>query len=129
MSRQKFIIFVSSLVFMLLSQPGYAAADKLKTSPQEQEIEFLLTTIGSSGCLFIRNGSEHEPAEAESHLRMKYRKGRRYISDAEDFINRIASKSSWSGKPYQVKCPGEAAADSGPWLQAELNTFRADKTP
>ena len=38
------------------------------------EIEYLLEAIGSSACMFIRNGERHAATEAESHLRMKYRR-------------------------------------------------------
>lgn len=129
MLRQSLLTGLSAaLLLLLLLQPVASASDE-EHSIQETEINHLLTMVGSSGCLFIRNGTEHEPADAESHLRMKYRNGRRYVSDAEDFINRIASKSSWTGRPYQVKCPGEPAKDSGPWLTAELNQFRGSQTP
>ena len=91
----------------------------------DAEVEHLLSAVGSSNCLFIRNGTEHPPAEAESHLRMKYRKGARYISSADDFITRIASKSSWSGKPYQIQCPNKESEPSSQWLNNQLSQFRS----
>ena len=33
------------------------------------EIEYLLTTMSTSDCTFIRNGKEYDAADAESHLR------------------------------------------------------------
>ena len=57
------------------------------------EIEYLIDSIGDSGCVFIRNGRRHSAVEAEDHIRMKYRRARRYASTAELFIERLASQS------------------------------------
>ena len=89
------------------------------------EIDFLLTTVGSSDCVFIRNGKRHSAADAEDHLRMKYRRGKRYATTTEDFIERLASKSSMSKKLYHIECPGEPVTPSGEWLTERLVEYRA----
>jgi hypothetical protein len=86
----------------------------------DAEIEYLLTSIGSSNCVFIRNGTEHPAASAESHLRMKYEKTRRYIDNAEEFIDKLASESSWTGKPYTLACPGAEAPPTKTCLLARI---------
>ena len=88
------------------------------------EIEHLITTVGESGCTFIRNGSRHDADDAASHMRLKYRRGKRYAPTAELFIERLASKSSFSGKPYAIECPGNDAVPSGDWLTARLQEYR-----
>ncbi|MCP4000712.1 MAG: DUF5329 domain-containing protein [Gammaproteobacteria bacterium] len=95
------------------------------STASEAEVEYLLSAVGNSGCLFIRNGAEHPPAEAEGHLRMKYKNGSRYVSSTDDFITRIASKSSWSGNPYQILCPGKEPQSSSQWLNNQLSHFRS----
>lgn len=87
-------------------------------------IERLLAAVGESGCAFIRNGKEHTAAAAEDHLRMKYRRGRRWVDDAETFIERIATKSSFSGRPYLIRCAGEETQRTADWLNARLAEFR-----
>jgi hypothetical protein len=89
------------------------------------EIEYLLTAVGSSNCVFIRNGTRHSAASAESHLRLKYGKTRRHIDDADEFINKLASESSWTGKPYTLECPGEQPQPTKTWLFARLSGYRA----
>jgi hypothetical protein len=116
------------LQFLLASCFALSAAVAV-AADSDPEIEYLLTAIGSSDCLFVRNGTEHPPAEAESHLRMKYRKGARYISTADDFIARLASKSSWSGKPYQILCPDDEPQPSGQWLNNQLSRYRTETSP
>ena len=109
------------LLMMALAvlMPAAAIADNA-----EAEIEHLITTVGDSGCTFIRNGSHHDAEDAASHMRMKYRRGKRYAPTAELFIERLASKSSFSGKPYAIECPGSDAVPSGEWLTARLQDYR-----
>ena len=90
----------------------------------ESEIEYLVSTIGTSGCTFIRNGKRHDANDAEAHLRMKYRRGKRYAPTAETFIERLASASSMSKKPYYMECDGQEAVPSGEWLMAQLHEYR-----
>ena len=87
------------------------------------QIEYLLTSIAESGCVFIRNGMEHDAVAAESHLRMKYRRGKKWVTDAESFITRLATKSSFSGRPYRIRCPGEEAMATADWLNQKLSTY------
>jgi hypothetical protein len=89
------------------------------------EIEYLLTTMGRSECTFIRNGKEYDADDAEAHLRLKYRRGKRYAGTADDFIDNLASRSSMSRKPYLIACDGKAPGESGPWLKELLAEYRA----
>jgi hypothetical protein len=107
-----------TVLALLFSATAYA-------NDAEVEIEYLITTVGESGCIFVRNGSRHEAEDAASHMRLKYRRGKRYATTAELFIERLASKSSFSGKPYAIECPGSDAVPSGEWLTARLDEFRA----
>ena len=91
------------------------------------EIEYLLTTMGQSECTFIRNGKEYDADDAESHLRMKYRRGKRYAGTADDFIDNLASRSSMSRKPYLIACDGGVPGESGTWLRELLADYRNSK--
>jgi hypothetical protein len=95
---------------------------------QNPEIDFLLSAIGSSECVFVRNGKRHEPKKAEQHLRMKYERGRRYATSAEAFIERLASKSLMTRKLYMIECPGAEPVPSGVWLMQRLEVLRNDPT-
>ena len=90
----------------------------------ETEIEYLLDFVSASGCTFVRNGSEHSSVDAAEHLRLKYRRGRRYADTAEEFIDNLASKSSWTGRAYRVICEGRAEP-SADWLHRALDSYRA----
>ena len=111
--------WLSLVAALVLLMPVAAIAGET-----EAEIEHLITAVGDSGCTFIRNGSRHDAEDAASHMRMKYRRGKRYATTAELFIERLASKSSFSGKSYAIECPGSDAVPSGEWLTARLHEFR-----
>ncbi len=95
-----------------------------ETQATEAEIEHLMTAIGASKCVFVRNGKRHSARDAERHIRSKYRRAKRYASTTELFIERLASKSSMSKKPYWMECPGDEPVQSGDWLTAELERYR-----
>ena len=89
------------------------------------EIAFLLKSVGSSDCTFIRNGERYESPAAENHLRMKYRRGKRYATTSEEFTERLASKSYLSKKLYYIECEGAEKMPSGDWLTIRLGEYRA----
>ena len=115
------LVYISIVLGLWL--PAIAVAS---TDSAEAEIEYLVSAIGSSDCTFIRNGKRHDAEDAEAHLRMKYRRGKRYAPTAEKFIERLASASSMSKKPYYIECPGSQPVPSGDWLMAHLNDYRED---
>ncbi len=112
-----------ALLFATMLLPLAAHADIDEES--SAEIEHLIHSIAVSGCTFVRNGKRHSPTAAEKHLRMKLKRGKRYVSDAESFIDRLASKSSMSKKPYFIECDDSEPVPSGDWLKERLAEFRA----
>ena len=89
----------------------------------DAKINQLIIRLEVSGCSFTRNGSTYNSLKAADHLRLKYRNGKKWVNSAEQFIDRLATKSSWSGKPYTVNC-GKGETPSGPWLHAQLVALR-----
>jgi len=97
----------------------------------QTEISYLLGSIESSACEFYRNGSWYDSKRAQAHLRGKYEilVAADQISTAEDFIEKAATKSSLSGRPYQVRCGGGEAVTSNQWLRDTLARYRAGGGP
>lgn len=93
------------------------------TSTADHEISLLIEHVANSNCYFIRNGSEHNAADAADHLKLKYSKAKRHAKTAEDFINNLASKSSFSGKAYTMRC-GSTEYTSQAWLSEQLANIR-----
>lgn len=91
----------------------------------DQEIDFLISAVADSSCTFVRNGREHDAARASQHLQMKRERGSKYYDTTEQFIERIASRSSWSGKDYLIRCGDGAAVTANEWFNARLAEYRA----
>ncbi len=115
---------VAPLVALAACVPAMAAP--LSTAARA-EVDALLTRLQSSGCEFNRNGSWHSGADAKAHLlkKLDYLEGKDLVKTAEQFIERGASSSSMSGKPYLVRCAGKAPVESAKWLATELRQVRA----
>ena len=112
------ILLLPALVFALPSQ-----ADEAEDAAQA-ELEQLFIVVEQSGCVFTRNGSDHDSADAADHLRLKARRGKRYYDTPDEYIDRMATESSWTGKPYSVQCPGEDPQSSNAWLHGLLDGYR-----
>ena len=93
----------------------------------DAEIDHLLVTVETSDCIFIRNGREHSASVAKDHLALKRRRGKRFYDNADEFIDRIASKSSWSGKPYAIRCEDGVAESAESWFSRVLAEYRQSR--
>jgi hypothetical protein len=102
-------------------------ASAAPTPKAQREIDALMAGLGNSGCEFERNGSWHDANAARAHLQKKYDylRKRDMADTAELFIERGASKSSMSGKPYRVRCGGKPAETSERWFKQRLQALRA----
>jgi hypothetical protein len=97
MFRRSFLVSVTTLMALR----AVAAAPP----PHEQSrIDKLISFVeAQKGMKFVRNGTEYECSDAAKFLRGKLVSMGDDIKTAREFIERIASKSSMSGKPYEVK--------------------------
>jgi hypothetical protein len=114
-------------IFLLLSiflcSPLLAADVEADT---KKEIWHLLEYLEKSNCDFNRNGSWYKPDEAVQHIKKKYNYliKRGLINSTEQFIDRAASRSSISGKPYMVRCDRVEPIETSIWFTEELKRFR-----
>ena len=115
---------------LLLCLTSLATAAPLPP-PERAEVNALLARLAASNCEFNRNGSWYSGAEARAHLLKKLEalEDKGLVKTAEQFIERGASTSSVSGKPYSVRCAGKAPVASSQWLKAELQQVRAASAP
>lgn len=83
----------------------FLVANSIAQNPKTEieKIEALIAYVATIDGTLIRNGSEYSSADAASHLKLKLSKAGNRVKTAKDFIDYIGSKSSVSGKPYEVK--------------------------
>jgi hypothetical protein len=109
------------LALLLCLIPSAAFAREAK---QDARIEHLISHVESlKGAVFIRNGTEYDTKAAGGHLRMKLDKAGDKVKTAEDFIDGLASKSSVSGKPYQIRKPDGTVVETKPYLYSKLKDY------
>lgn len=112
------------LVFLLGATS--ATAEERPAVATAQEIDRLFDVLRGSGCEFQRNGRWHSAEQAAAHLQRKreYIANKGLLTDSESLIELAASKSSLSGKPYRVKCPGRPVVESRAWFMRKLAELR-----
>jgi hypothetical protein len=87
-------------------------------------INYLLTYVEESNCVFIRNGKEYNSKEAAKHIKTKYDSLMFDIKTPEEFIERAATKSMLSGQLYWVQCTEHSPIPSADWLMGDLFSYR-----
>jgi len=91
-----------------------------------QKLELLFVKLKSCQCVFVRNGSEHTPEEAISHMKLKLGNSGGRIQTVPNFIKYIATKSSFSGSVYKIRWKNGDEKEAGPWLSdraKEMNIY------
>jgi hypothetical protein len=124
----------SRLPTVLIWLLGLGVSVPLPAAPPpiaQAEINYLLEFVEHSGCEFYRNGTWYDAKTARAHLQSKYEvlSANDRISSAEDFIDKAATSSSLSGRPYQIRCGGGEPITSAQWLRDALNHYRPHDAP
>lgn len=97
-----------------------AAAEGLPAD-ETARIEALIAAVEHlTHAAFIRNGQAHDSAVAAEFLRRKWRARASHLASAEDFIEKVASFSSTSGRPYLIRFGDGREIPCSAFLRAEL---------
>jgi ABC-type transport system substrate-binding protein len=94
---------------------------------ESQKIERMLVLLNESDAVFIRNGVDYDGKAAASHLRRKWSAAGDRISTASEFIDALATKSSASGKAYQIRLNDGSTVPSAEWFRQLLAAVEAGK--
>ena len=96
------------------------------TASEKQKIEALIQLVGNLKDVKLgRNGSAYEAASAVQFLRGKWKANDAQVTTAGDFIDKIASVSGTSGKPYLLRFKDGTEVTSRTFLSAELKKLDA----
>jgi hypothetical protein len=99
MSRHGSLAICISLCSCLCAAGEVGAPDP---AAEKAKIEFLLKAVAESTVTFVRNDTEYDGTKAAEHLRAKWRGAGGEIKTARQFIEFCATKSSMSGKAYEI---------------------------
>ena len=127
MLRRSLMRWASTCVLSLGGMALVAGSSAAAPPPLEQlRIDKLIRHVEvQKGMKFIRNGTEYSCEEAAKFLRGKMDSMGAEVTSARDFIERIASKSSMSGKPYHVRFSDGRLITSAQFLGDELKRLEA----
>ena len=89
--------------------------------PEKQKIETLIKQVGNlKDVKFVRNGSAYSADSAAVFLRRKWEANAPEVKTARDFIDKVASFSGTSGKPYLIRFNDGEEIKSRDFLLAQL---------
>lgn len=88
---------------------------------EKQKIEILIQQVANlKDAKFVRNGSAYSADSAAYFLRRKWEANESEVKTARDFIDKVASFSGTSGKPYLIRLKDGAEIRSRDFLLAQL---------
>ena len=110
-------------VFVLVLFGGdlsFVRAQDLPNS-EKQKIETLIKQVANlKDAKFVRNGSAYNADSAAVFLRRKWQANEPEVKTAQDFIDKVASFSATSGKPYLIRFKDGSESQSRDFLLAQL---------
>jgi hypothetical protein len=108
------VVFAVGLLLAAHATDGTPASE-------DEKIKTLISRIESlSEAKFVRNGTAYDAKTAGQFLRAKWDSQKSEIRSARDFIEKVASKSSTTGKPYLIRQPDGREIESSEYLSGEL---------
>ena len=125
MMRRRLV--AGSLMLLSVVLPALPALAAVPAQEQSR-IERLIRYVESQKALkFVRNGTEYTAEDAGKFLRGKLEAMGGEVTTARQFIKRIASRSSMSGQPYQVRLADGQTMLAENFLEDELQ--RIERQP
>lgn len=98
----------------MVCQPGFAADEKAR-------IEGLIAHVsGLKNASFIRNGKNYDAKDAAEFLRRKWQAKQKEIKTVEQFIEKVATFSGTTGRPYKIRFSDGREVKCGDYLKEQL---------
>ena len=118
---KRYWILVAAFSLLLITI-GHVAAASAPTN-EKQKIEALIRQVSDlKDARFIRNGATYNSNNAATFLRRKWQANQSEVKTARDFIDKVASISGTSGKPYLIRFKDGREIHSRDFLLAKLKT-------
>jgi hypothetical protein len=115
-------------IVILLATASLPVLAGEKPTTEKQKIEALIKHVkGLKNAAFVRNDKEYDAASAAKFLRAKWEANEADVQTAEEFVGKVATASSTSGKPYSIRFKDGREVKSGDYLRSELK--KLEKQP
>lgn len=118
-------IMFAVVLLVSLTAPSFVRAQNLPAA-EKQKIETLIRQVAElKDAKFVRNGWTYEPSTAVRFLRGKWDANSSDVKSARDFIDKVATISGTSGKPYLIRFKDGKEIKSSDFLLAELKKIES----
>jgi hypothetical protein len=115
-----------ALLALLLAFLSAASAKAAPSLSETEKITALISHIEKlQDATFLRNGTGYDAVTAGKFLRGKWHAHEKDIHTADDFIEKAASFSSTTGKPYLIRLSDGREVKCGDYLRGELQRLPA----
>jgi hypothetical protein len=114
-----------ALAVAVLAIARLAAGDAALPAPERKLIEAMIASVQALGdARFVRNGREYPASDAAKFLRKKWGSLEDEVHSAQDFVEKVGSFSSTTGKPYVIRYPDHREQPTAEFLRARLSQLR-----
>ncbi len=117
MMRRRSLLAALMALMTGMAGASWAAPDDMEQARIERLLRYVEALKRAS---FVRNGKTYSCREAALFLRAKYAKMGEHVTTAAQFIEQIASRSSTTGEPYQVRFADGRSVAAAKALREEL---------
>ena len=100
---------------------GFASASDLPSAEKNKIKALIFEVEQMADAVFIRNGKQYTADLAAEFLRRKWKSRRSEIHSAAEFIDKVASSSSTTGKPYRIRWSDGKERLSAEFFRAQLS--------
>jgi hypothetical protein len=119
---KKYRILSAAFLFLLITISLSAAVSAPEN--EKQKIEALIKQVSDlKDAKFVRNGATYNSNSAATFLRRKWQANQSQVRTARDFIDKVASISGTSGKPYLIRFKDGKEIHSREFLLAKLKNL------
>ena len=113
------------IIMLLLLMSNHTLSKELNES---EKIDWLINQVKMSDISFLRNGDVHTSKEAAKHLRFKLTSAKKMFwffgpeknFKVQEFIDKIASKSSSTGNEYKVRLKDGTVITTKKWMDNKM---------
>lgn len=125
LADERYVLVIEKLVNLLIGDDHAELRVERAAGFQQDRIALLIRAVGGSEDTFVREGKDHTGAMAMQFLIAKLGSHRGPPPTVDEFVDTIASKSSKSGEPYQVRRKDGVTVTMQEWLRQALRDLDA----
>ena len=124
-TQRLLVLAIAAWAMVAIATEARATSAAKGTATERQTIEKLITAVENlKNAVFVRNGRAYRPATAGKFLRGKWDQQSRNVHSADDFITKVATRSSTTQRVCLVRFSDGREIELATFLRSELQKMR-----